>query len=198
MEKSSLDTQKQETKIRELYETARSLVSELRMVYILVKNNFDIKLIDGKNKRPDIEFIKNGLKADLKYSLPYNFSNLETNSCYTNENIKKDLLITARHYCREGDLKKADMIIINSSDLYFQNIFLGFTNVALPVKDAIERAFEIVNSGEKAIVQFRLPMLFSPREVEARKVFAFVMGESSIPFVKSSELRVHEIRPNKA
>ncbi len=205
LEKRSIDidTQKQEKIIRELYETTRSLVSELTMVYILVKNNFDIKLIDRKNKRPDIEFIKNGFTADLKYSFPYGFSDLPRNSFYTKEEIIRNFLITAKHYCREDDLEKADIIIINVGDLYYQNIFASFTNddlqafkpyVALPLKDAIENAFEIVNSGEKAIVQFWLPMPFSPREVDARKVLALAVAESSVSCVKSSEPRVHEIK----
>jgi hypothetical protein len=208
LEKSSIDRQKQEKKILELYKIARSLVSELKMVYILVKNNFDIKLIDRKNKRPDVEFIKNGFTADFKYSFPYKFSNLSGNSFYTYEEIIRNILITAKHYRRKDDFEKADIIFINCSELYFQNIFLGFTNdycqafepqyVALPVKDAIERAFEIVNSGEKAIVLFKLPMPFSPREGDAREVLALAKGESSVSFVKSSEPRVHEIKPTKS
>jgi len=202
LEKSSLDTKKQKETIIDLYESARSLVSELNMVYILAKNNFDIKLIDRKNKRPDIEFIKNGFTADLKYSFPYDFSNLPNHSVYPIEEMIRNILITAKHYCRKDDFEKADIIIINGSDLYFQNIFSHFINdashavkpqyVVLPLKDAIDRAFKIVKSGENAIVIVMLPMPFSPQEVYAREVSALAIGESSVSCVKSSEPRVHE------
>jgi hypothetical protein len=185
----------------ELYVAILSVISELEIVSILIENKFDIEFVDKKGARADIKFIKNGLTAELEYLFPYKSSSPKQDFI-TFERMIRDLLITSRKSIREDDLKKSDIIIINCMDLYYQQIFSNmlfdcFKNMGVPIesfeispiKEAMERAFEIVNSDDNAI------MLLFKGEILSREFRALVLPARFISSVKyPNHRRVYEVK----
>jgi hypothetical protein len=112
------------------------------------------------------------------------------------------LLITSRKNIREDDLNKSNIIIINCMDLYYQQIFSNmlfdcFKNMGVPIesfeispiKEAMERAFEIVNSDDNAI------MLLFKGEILSREFRALVLPARFISSVKyPNHRRVYEVK----
>ncbi len=152
-----------------------SVISELEIASILTENKLDIEFIDKKGARtktgaiPDIKFIRNGLTADVKYTTPYK-SSPPKEDFITFKTMINDLLITLRKYADEHDLKKSDIIIINCMHLYYQQLFSSFLSElgermievdskrivfnVLQIKDAMDKAFEIVKSCDNAMMLF--------------------------------------------
>jgi len=165
MEKTEEEKDMKEKTI-DLYGAILSVISELKIASILTEDKFEIEFIDKEGAstetgaRPDIKFLKNGFTADLKYNFQYNFS-FNSQDYISYNTMIKDLLITSKKNRRKKDIEKSDILIINCMDLYYQQIFSDILNKSeipiessgiLPIKDAMERAFEIVNSGDKAIM----------------------------------------------
>ncbi len=141
----------------------------------LTENKLDIEFIDKKGAttktgaRPDIKFIRNGLTADVKYTTPYR-SSPPKEDFITFKTMINDLLITLRKYADEHNLKKSDIIIINCMHLYYQQLFSSFLSELgeimievdskrivfniLQIKDAMDKAFEIVKSRDNAMMLF--------------------------------------------
>ncbi len=166
--------EKTKEQIIELDKAILSVISELEIASILTENKLDIEFIDKKGAitktgaRPDIKFIRNGLTADVKYTTPYR-SSPPKKDFITFKTMINDLLITLRKYADEDDLKKSDIIIINCMDLYYQSLFssclseLGEIMIdvdkrivfnILQIKDAMDKAFEIVKSCDNAMMLF--------------------------------------------
>lgn len=158
--------------IIELDTAILSVISELEIASILTENGLDIEFIDKEGaitetgSRPDIKFIRNGLTADIMYATPYRSSPL-TEDFITFETMIRDLLITLRKYADKHHLGKSDIIIIDSIDLYYQQQFLGCLSEVgetmiygdivfniLHIKDAMDKAFEIVKSCDNAMMLF--------------------------------------------
>ncbi|WAM22757.1 MAG: hypothetical protein OI715_01265 (plasmid) [Candidatus Methanoperedens sp.] len=175
-------TTEEETRdgIKALDEAILSVIAELEVASILTENKFDIEFIDkkeartGTGSRSDIKFIRNGLTADIVYATPYG-SSPPTEDFITFKTMIKDLLINLRSQSDENHLEKADIIIINCMDLYYQqtvsSMLSDLGEIIIPpeaididcdskhivfnilqIKDAMDKAFEIVKSCDKAMM----------------------------------------------
>lgn len=209
--------EKIKTQIKDLDTAILSIIAELEIASILAENKLDIEFIKKKGvkakieARPDIKFIRNGLTADVKYATPYE-SFPPAKDFITFKTMIKDLLITLRNYAREHDLEKSDIIIINCMDLYYQqqesSCLSELGEIMIPpeaididgdgkhimfnilqIKDAMNKAFEIVKSCDKAM------MLFFDGKRLSGEFRALVFPANFISCVKYEDhRRVYEIK----
>lgn len=152
---------------------------EFEVVNALIKGDYNVSFINNEGKRPDINLEK--YKVEIKMlnwkenlpNTPYfheaisqhiDFEWREINlSSYDFSNV---LRMETKNVKDVFESKKADILINNISMTAAGNFFIAFTDLnklEYPFFSAIKKAFEFVDSGDKAIVLIAKPLEMEPK-----------------------------------